>query len=1392
MSDKKKIGAKIVVDGEKEFRTALTACKNTTNQYKSELSLLTAQFTKNQNSLEALTKKQEAYSRIADEVTHKKELYRKVQEESVRVYEKEEEKLSSLAKAREDAARKLEEAKGLYEAGSKELGEYEQALSDSNRAYEKQKTALENLNNRITNYQTEINKADAELANINATMASNETYIKEAKSSYDNTAKSIDEFGNEVSETSDKVNLFGDILKATLAADVIRAGVQRLADGLKEVSTYAVDVGSTFEASMSNVAALSKATGGDLEDLTEKARQMGAATIYSASEAADAFSYMALAGWNTKQMLAGIQPVLNLAAAANMDLAKASDIVTDYLTAFGLEAKDAGHFADLMAEAMSTSNTTVELLGESYKDCAATAHSLGYQVEDVTAVLATMANAGVKGGEAGTALSAIMTRLATDTKDCNEKLEEYGVRVYDSGGNIRDLSLILNEMGGIWDSLTDKQQSNLAKSVAGQNHYSKLLTIMAGVSEQAAAAGQSFNDYAASLRSCDGAAEKMAATMQDNLKGKITIMKSALEGFGIAVYDVFDDTMKTSVDSATDAISMLEDQISDGNLGVSLNRLAKDVDELAEEFIKTATEALPGMIDGVSWVIENGDTIAGVLEGAVAGYLAYKAAVMAATIATEGFSVALSLNPVGVLAAALAFCTVEVAKFVTTVKDVSPEIAELANSADRLESKSQTLANSARKLQSGFDVERQYINRLKNELADLNAKEQLSAEEKKRVKEIVDKLNASFEGLNLSVDQQTGKVQQASESWETYIDTQLKQAQLESVLEKINELEEQKIDNEIKLMEIQNEINDDTLMAAHANQEYIDGLMMKVDLTEQESAALEKHQEIMSKVTADQLVLLQENDELVQSNEDLCEQQNLLKQYMDENIGVIDDQAQSMSDASGACEDYANSLAEVDEQLQEEIESLQGVLEKQVNSFDAVAEAATVSKEEILTNLQDQLEAMQNWSENMDTLAERGINDGLLAKLANMGPAGAGYVQAFMDMTGPELESAGEIFSESLSLSDETAARLAEEYYTAGVNVSQKWVDGSWVAVEEGGGEKTAKGLVDSFTGSSEWERMSPEIRTKVAAAIEASGGAVDDTTETLQQIPNKMVSALMESSEWEKLDTETREKILSVSTAIDEEAENFYASGKKAGQQTVQGMIDGQGEVKEEAINKSTEVGNDVIDAINTSTGCTGAEGEGGATSSTKTKDTGKAVVQGITDGIDDNEKRITLNTAIDDLCTGIKSPIEEQLSSENFSTIGKEIGQGLATGIEESTPTAVAAAKKLAQSVESAAKTTLQINSPSKVFKRIGYGIPEGLAMGVDEKAYLALNAIGNMTQKVVQSTPEMRGEYSLSNMRKAEGYGEKYDIDQVINIYSQTDDLVETTRKFRESQKEAAEEW
>lgn len=309
---------------------------------------------------------------------------------------------------------------------------------------------------------------------------------------------------------------------------------------------------------MSNVEALSSASGDELEALSDKAKEIGATTKFTAGESADALSYMALAGWNTQSMLEGISPVLNLAAAANMDLAQASDIVTDYLTAFGLKASDTTHFVDVMAYAMAHSNTDVIQLGEAYKACASTATSLGYSVEETTAVLATMANAGVKGGEAGTALNAIFTRLATNTKKCGDELATYGVNIYDAQGNMQSLSSILTGIAGVWGDLTDQEQANLAKTIAGTNQYSKLQTIMAGCSEAAAEGGQSFSDYTAALNNCAGSADKMAGTMLDNMNGRLVLMQSAADGLKIAIGEDLTPTLSKLYDVGAKVLGWMQ------------------------------------------------------------------------------------------------------------------------------------------------------------------------------------------------------------------------------------------------------------------------------------------------------------------------------------------------------------------------------------------------------------------------------------------------------------------------------------------------------------------------------------------------------------------------------------------------------------------------------------------------------------------------------------------------------------------------------------------------------------------------------------------------------------------------------------------------------------------
>mgnify|MGYP001753534960 FL=1 len=197
-------------------------------------------------------------------------------------------------------------------------------------------------------------------------------------------------------------------------------------------------------------------------------------------------------------------------------------------------------------------------MGEAYKACAATATSLGYSVEETTAVLATMANAGVKGGEAGTALNAIFTRLATNTKECGDTLAEYGVQIYDAHGNMQSLSSILTGMAGIWDTLTDQEQANLAKVIAGTNQYSKLQTIMAGCSEAAAEGGQSFADYTAALNDCAGSADKMAGTMLDNMNGRLTLMQSAADGLKIAIGEDLTPVMSDLYDVGAEVLGWMQ------------------------------------------------------------------------------------------------------------------------------------------------------------------------------------------------------------------------------------------------------------------------------------------------------------------------------------------------------------------------------------------------------------------------------------------------------------------------------------------------------------------------------------------------------------------------------------------------------------------------------------------------------------------------------------------------------------------------------------------------------------------------------------------------------------------------------------------------------------------
>ena len=310
--------------------------------------------------------------------------------------------------------------------------------------------------------------------------------------------------------------------------------------GVVGLGTAAVKTAADFDSAMSKVAAVSGATGSDLEALRDKAREMGEKTKFSASEAAEAMNYMAMAGWKTEDILSGIEGVMNLAAASGEDLATTSDIVTDALTAFGLTAKDSGHFADILAAASSNANTNVSMMGETFKYCAPIAGALGFSAEDTAEAIGLMANAGIKGSQAGTSLRTIMNNLSGEVKICGSSIGEVTVATTNADGSMRDLSDILADCRTAFSGLSESEKAAAAESLVGKNAMSGFLALMnAGEAD--------INKLSSAIDNCDGSAANMAETMNDNLAGQLQILKSQLEELAISFGELLMPAIRTIV-----------------------------------------------------------------------------------------------------------------------------------------------------------------------------------------------------------------------------------------------------------------------------------------------------------------------------------------------------------------------------------------------------------------------------------------------------------------------------------------------------------------------------------------------------------------------------------------------------------------------------------------------------------------------------------------------------------------------------------------------------------------------------------------------------------------------------------------------------------------------------
>lgn len=316
------------------------------------------------------------------------------------------------------------------------------------------------------------------------------------------------------------------------------------------VGAAAVKVTSDFESAMSQVQAISGATGSDFDRLADKAKEMGAKTKFSASESAEAMNYMAMAGWKTQDMLDGIEGIMNLAAASGENLATTSDIVTDALTAFGLKAKDSGRFADVLAAASANANTNVSMLGESFKYVAPVAGALKFSAEDTSIALGLMANSGIKASQAGTALRTLLSNMANPGKSAAAAMQNLGISLTDDEGNMLSLMDVMQDLRKSFSTLTEAEAAEQASLLAGKTGMSGLLAVVNSSDED-------FQKLTEAIYGAGGSAEEMADVQLNNLQGRLTIFKSALEGLAISFGELLIPALTKAVGWITDLVNWL-------------------------------------------------------------------------------------------------------------------------------------------------------------------------------------------------------------------------------------------------------------------------------------------------------------------------------------------------------------------------------------------------------------------------------------------------------------------------------------------------------------------------------------------------------------------------------------------------------------------------------------------------------------------------------------------------------------------------------------------------------------------------------------------------------------------------------------------------------------------
>lgn len=722
------ITTKLALDGEAEYRAKLKNINAEISLHKSELAKVQAQYKSSANSMEALTAKQSA-----------------LRTQLVTLNKRQAEQTSMLEKARaayESYGKRAEELRAKHDMlknSSAASAEEEKKLAD---ALDEAEVNMKKAANSITNYETQLNRTQMEQINLGAELKRTKGYLDEARNSSDGCATSIDQYGKEVKKAAEETQELGG--KGGNAVEALANALKAsgLVEKAKEITAAlydCVDTFGAFQSQMSAVQAISGASAQDMAALAEKAKEMGAATSFTAAEAGQALEYMAMAGWKTGDMLDGLEGVMHLAAASGEDLASTSDIVTDALTAFGLKASDSGHFADVLAAASANANTNVGMMGETFKYAAPVAGALGYSIEDVALAVGLMAGSMIKGGEAGTALRGMLTNLAKPSSDVAGYMEKLGISLTDSQGKMRSLSDLLGLLRDRFSELSAAEKTEYAAGIAGKEAMSGLLAIVNASEED-------YRKLTEAISSCNGAAERMSETRLDNYAGQITLLRSAVDGFKLAVGEALIPALGNLAEAGTEAFSW------------------------AAAFV----EENPWLVQAIAGA-------AGAIGLLAAGMAAYTAVAAAAEAVTGRLKLTMSLCPIAAVAAAAGALVAVMANAAARTAEISEGTRNLTKSLKETKAAYEELAAS-------MEEERSGVTDSVRALEKLLAAENKTAAQKDQLLRMVDELNEKIPGLGLVYDEAADAINMTGDALERMAEAAGEQEEYDAQVERLNEL----------------------------------------------------------------------------------------------------------------------------------------------------------------------------------------------------------------------------------------------------------------------------------------------------------------------------------------------------------------------------------------------------------------------------------------------------------------------------------------------------------------------------------------------------------------------------------------------------------------------------